>query len=91
MKKNTTSLTRTPASLNLLDSKCAGIDVGAAELFVCIAKESSKHEVRSFPTFTADLKRMIKWLKDNGVESVAMESTGVYWIVPYEDFCIFFC
>ena len=36
------------------------------------------------PTFTADLKRMIDWLKSNNVKSVAMESTGVYWIVPYE-------
>jgi transposase len=73
-----------PSELKILDPKRAGIDVGASELFVCMAKNQSQQEVRSFPTFTADLKLMIDWLKENGVESVAMESTGVYWIVPYE-------
>lgn len=84
MKKSTTHPKTTPARLSLLNPKCAGIDVGAAELFVCIAKNSSKQEVRSFSTFTADMKLMVDWLKNNGVESVVMESTGVYWIPPYE-------
>lgn len=84
MKKNTKSSTRTPAPLNLLDPKCAGIDVGASELFVCIAKNQSEQVVRSFSTFTIDLRQMIQWLKSHGVKSVAMESTGVYWIVPFE-------
>jgi transposase len=84
MKKTTKSSKTKPAQLTLLNPKCAGIDVGASELFVCIAKNSSKQDVRSFSTFTVDLRRMIEWLKTNGVESVAMESTGVYWIVPYE-------
>ena len=84
MKKNTKSCKTKPAQLTNLNPKCAGIDVGASELFVCIAKNSFEQEVRSFPTFTADLRHMLNWLKENGVESVAMESTGVYWIVPYE-------
>lgn len=84
MTKTTKSSKIKPAPLSLLNPKCAGIDVGASELFVCIAKNPSEQEVRSFPTFTADLKRMLLWLKENGVKSVAMESTGVYWIVPYE-------
>jgi len=84
MKKNTKSSSTIPAPLSLLNPKCAGIDIGASELFVCIAKNSSEQEVRSFSTFTADLKQMIDWLKNNSVKSVSMESTGVYWIVPYE-------
>lgn len=84
MKNLTKSSKTKPAQLSLLNPKCAGIDIGASEIFVCIAKSSSEQEVRSFPTFTADLRRMVDWLKDNGVESVSMESTGVYWIVPYE-------
>ena len=84
MGKNTKSSIRTPAQLTLLDSKCAGMDIGASEIFVCIAKNNSIQEVRSFLTFTADLRDMIQWLKVNGVKSVAMESTSVYWIVPYE-------
>jgi transposase len=84
MTKSTKSSKTKPASLSQLNPKCAGIDVGAAELFVCIAKNSSEQEVRTFSTFTADIKLMIQWLKKNKVESVAMESTGVYWIPPYE-------
>ena len=84
MTKFTKSSKTKPASLSQLNPKCAGIDIGAAELFVCIAKNSSEQEVRSFSTFTADIKLMIDWLKENQVESVAMESTGVYWIPPYE-------
>jgi len=84
MKNSTKSSKIKSSQLKILDPKCAGIDIGASELFVCIAKDQSVQEVRSFPTFTADLKNMINWLKSNGVESVAMESTGVYWIVPYE-------
>jgi hypothetical protein len=55
MKKSTKSRKIIPASLSQLNPKCAGIDVGASELFVCIAKTSSKQEVRSFSTFTSDL------------------------------------
>jgi len=84
MKKTTKSSKTKPAQLTSLNPKCAGIDVGAGELFVCIAKNSAEQEVRSFPTFTADLRHMLEWLKENDIESVAMESTGVYWIVPYE-------
>jgi transposase len=84
MKKNTKSSSTKSAQLNILNPACAGIDIGSHELFVCVAKSRSEQEVRSFPTFTADLKRMIDWLKSNNVTSVAMESTGVYWIVPYE-------
>jgi len=84
MRKTTKSSKRKPEKLPPLDPKCAGIDIGASELFVCIAKNSSQQEVRTFSTFTADLRSMIEWLKASGVESVAMESTGVYWIVPYE-------
>lgn len=84
MIKSTKSTKTKPASLSQLNPKCVGIDVGASELFVCIAKSSTKQEVRSFSTFTVDILRMIDWLKENKVESVAMESTGVYWIPPYE-------
>lgn len=84
MKKITKSSKTKPAQLINLSPKCAGIDIGASELFVCIAKSPFEQEVRTFPTFTADLKRMIDWLKESGVESIVMESTGVYWIVPYE-------
>lgn len=84
MKKDTKSSTKTLGQLTALNPTCAGIDIGASEIFVCISKDQSTQEVRSFTTFTPDLRNMINWLKMNGVKSVAMESTGVYWIVPYE-------
>ena len=58
----------------------AGIDVGGSEIWVDVGIENDADPVRSFDTFTADLTRMAKWLQQCGVRSVAMESTGVYWI-----------
>ena len=84
MAKCTEKLQTNPSQLNHLNPQCAGIDIGASELFVCIAKNPKEQEVRSFLTFTSDLRDMIRWLKENNIKSVAMESTGVYWIAPYE-------
>lgn len=58
----------------------AGLDVGASEVWVDVGLENDGEPVRRFSTFTADLKEMAKWLKSCGIGSVAMESTGVYWI-----------
>lgn len=62
----------------------AGIDVGSMEMFVAVAPDRDEENVRSFGSFTADLQRLIGWLQECGVTSVAMESTGVYWIPLYQ-------
>lgn len=62
----------------------AGIDVGAEEFYVAVPKGRDTESVRTFPTFTADLHRLADWLTQCQIESVAMESTGVYWIPLYE-------
>jgi transposase len=62
----------------------AGIDCGAGSHFVAVPPERDPQPVREFPTFTADLNRLADWLTQCGVKSVAMESTGVYWIALYE-------
>jgi transposase len=62
----------------------AGIDVGSMELFVAVSPERAEDNVRSFGSFTADLEALRQWLLDCGVTSVAMESTGVYWIPVYQ-------
>jgi transposase len=67
-----------------LDPTRAGIDVGASSVFVCVSDEKGHQEVREYVTFTKDLTNMAQWLKERGVESVAMESTGVYWIPVFE-------
>jgi transposase len=57
-----------------------GIDVGSREIWVDVGIGRDPEPVRSFETFTADLVEMAEWLKRCGIRSVAMESTGVYWI-----------
>ena len=71
--------------LNVMRADVAGIDVGAEELFVCApGPEEGLTQVMVFGTTTPELMKMAEWLKQWKVASVAMESTGVYWIPPYE-------
>jgi len=70
--------------LSPLNSCVAGIDIGSASVFVCAGSLDGSQEVREYLTFTEDLKQMAKWLKECGIKSVAMESTGVYWIPVYD-------
>lgn len=62
----------------------AGIDIGSASHFVAVPPDRAEQPVREFASFTADLKALVSWLLDCGVDCVAMESTGVYWIPLYE-------
>jgi transposase len=71
-------------ALEQLNPNAAGIDIGAEEVWVAVSPERDEQSVRSFPTFTADLHRMADWLEQCGMETVAMEATGVYWIPLYE-------
>jgi len=68
-------------SLPVLNPSAAGIDIGATEIFVAVAADRDSEPVRSFATFTEDLHRLADWLESCGIETVAMESTGVYWIL----------
>jgi transposase len=73
-----------PPSLKQVHLNAAGIDVGAESHYVAVPVDRDKQPVRTFPAFTADLERLADWLKACGVDTVAMESTGVYWIPLYE-------
>ena len=68
----------------VLEPNAAGIDVGAREMFVAVPPGRDEHPVQVFATFTEDLERLADWLLQFGVTTVAMESTGVYWIPLYE-------
>ena len=68
-----------PVELSQLNLKAAGIDVGATSHYVAVP-DDGEQPVREFEAFTADLYRPADWLAGCGVETVAMESTGVYWI-----------
>ena len=67
-----------------LEPNAAGIDIGAREIYVAVPPDRTDEAVRVFPTFTEDLEEMARWLKACGVTTVAMESTGVYWIPLYD-------
>ena len=71
----------TLAQINL---NAAGLDIGDDEIYVAVPKGRDKVSVRVFETFTTDLYALADWLKACGVDTVAMESTGVYWIPAYE-------
>lgn len=68
----------------VLVPNAGGIDIGAREIFVAVPHDRDQDPVRVFETFTEDLERMADWLLRCGVTTVAMESTGVYWIPLYE-------
>ncbi|RYF59386.1 MAG: IS110 family transposase, partial [Comamonadaceae bacterium] len=70
--------------LSLTHPNAAGIDVGSASHYVAVPPERDEQPVREFASFTADLHRLADWLQACGVDTVAMESTGVYWIALYE-------
>ena len=71
-------------SLHMIHSAAAGIDIGASEIYVAVSDNRSDKPVRRFDTFTEDLHKAARWLKECGIESVAMESTGVYWIPVFQ-------
>ncbi len=62
----------------------AGIDVGSTEHFVAVPEGLDERPVQSFSSFTRDLEQLADWLVRIGVETVAMESTGIYWIPLFE-------
>jgi transposase len=72
------------AVLPVMRPDAAGIDIGATEIFVAVPADRAEENVRSFPTFTQDLYALADWLKQCGIRTVAMESTGVYWIPLFQ-------
>ncbi len=71
---------RLPAELSRVNFGAAGVDVGAGSHFVAVPESRCPQPVHEYASFTADLYRLADWLAECGVETVAMESTGVYWI-----------
>ena len=81
--KKTTTHDRA-SSLPVLHRHAAGIDIGATFHVVAVPPGSDAEPVRSFRSFTGDLYRLADWLASVGITTIAMESTGVYWIPVFE-------
>ena len=73
-----------PKTLEVAHPNAAGIDIGSASHFVAVRADADPKPVREFLSFTEDLESLAQWLTECGVDVVAMESTGVYWIPLYE-------
>jgi transposase len=70
--------------LHCLNKNAAGVDVGASEVYVAVPPDRDSQPVRRFSSFTGDLHAATNWLKSCRVDTVAMESTGVYWIPLFQ-------
>jgi len=68
----------------VLEPNAAGVDIGATEIYIAVPGDRDVEPVRRFATFTEDLIAAADWLKRCGIETVAMESTGVYWIPLFQ-------
>jgi len=76
-----------PASVEpllVVNPNAAGLDVGSEEMWAAVPADRDPQPVRVFGTFTPDLYALADWLEACGIETVVMESTGVYWIPVYE-------
>nr|WP_320013608.1 IS110 family transposase [uncultured Desulfobacter sp.] len=71
-------------NLNAIHPNAAGIDIGATEIYIAVPGDRSDDPVRRFDTFTDDLHDAARWLKSCDIDSIAMESTGVYWIPVFQ-------
>jgi hypothetical protein len=70
--------------LMVVHPDAAGIDVGNSSHYVAVPPDRDPQPVRTFECFTVDLLELAAWLKQCGIKTVAMQSTGVYWIALYD-------
>jgi transposase len=71
-------------NLDVVHSNAAGIDIGNESHYVAVPPDRDAQPVRQFACFTEALQQMAAWLKSCGIDTVAMQSTGVYWLPVYE-------
>jgi hypothetical protein len=72
------------SKLTITNQDAAGIDIGAQVHYAAVPEDRAEVSVRSFGAYTAQLDELEQWFKDCGIRTVAMESTGVYWIPLYQ-------
>ena len=82
-KKAKIENTASGKKFKVVNTNAAGIDIAASEMQVCVPEDRDADCNRTFGCFTQDLKQIADWLKSCRIETVAMESTGVYWLPLY--------
>lgn len=71
--------------LSRVHQKAAGVDIGATEIVACVSGGDEIQLVKAFGNYTVDLQSICEWFRKHGIKTVAMESTGVYWIPLFEE------
>jgi transposase len=82
--RKTSKVKKKAEKLDYININAAGIDIGSKSHFVAIPEGRDDQTVREFSTFTNSLVELVNWLKKAGITTVAMESTGIYWIPVYD-------
>lgn len=72
--------------LEQLNHNAAGADMGSDAVWICVGEHLSEETVRKFGTTTAQLRASAEWMRSIGVDTVALEATGVYWVAAFEIF-----
>lgn len=83
-KQNQPKIQTSLEMLDVVHPNAAAADIGSREIWISLPPDRPGETVRCFGTFTPDLERLVQWLLENRVDTVAMESTGVYWIPLFE-------
>lgn len=73
------------SGMSRVNPNAGGVDIGAVEIVACVSGDESTQIVKAFGNYTVDLQAIGKWLHEYHVKTVAMESTGVYWIPLFEE------
>jgi transposase len=71
--------------LSKVNKNAAGVDIGATEIVACVSGGEEVQLVKAFGNYTVDLQSIAKWFHEHKIKTVAMESTGVYWIPLFEE------
>ena len=73
------------SGMSRVNPNAAGVDIGAIEIVACVSKDENTQIVKAFGNYTVDLQGLAQWMKSYHIKTVAMESTGVYWIPLFEE------
>jgi transposase len=84
MAKNKQKSTRATTALMPVHRRAAGVDIGATFHVVAVPPDLDGESVRSFKSFTTELNQLAEWLTGLGITTIAMESTGIYWVPLFE-------
>jgi len=89
MSKNRTNIyknrkKKTAPVYGVVEPNAAGVDIGATEIYAAVPADRDAQPVRCFPTFTQDLERLADWFQACRIDTVSMESTGVYWVPLFQ-------